>query len=156
MSKAKGYIGARMTAAIVALSAAMIVVVLALLYLSQPILPEVEMRVDPVNRGFVKVGYAKGLNLSEQQVMQVASVFNMSGVASNDGSEWKVNDRDRSLMLTKNGSIAFRNNGFVCNGSTARNRSDFVDPLGISNGLIERLVERGAFPDYTWSIISIS
>jgi hypothetical protein len=153
MSKSRGYIGSRVTGAMVAFSVSIIVFVLFAILMSQPLLPEVQMDATPPGMHQAMSGYVGELNYTAKNLTDATSIFGMNGTMDDNGYRAVLTDSSKFLVIAKRGGVQFDDSGHQCSGSIARNRSEFPDPLPIAKRLIAQVVQAGLAPDYPIGVI---
>jgi len=157
MSKSKGYIGSKVMTTMIVTSALIIGSVLIAISLSQPIDPEVEVLVKlPERRESAISGFVGALNITGSTILDVASVFNITGTPVDEGNMWMVKNGSKSIMTMRPRDLVFSDLWFKCNISNARPRSDFPDPMVVLDDLLSKLIDKGVFPNYNRTLVSVN
>jgi hypothetical protein len=98
-------------------------------------------------------GYVEELNYTAKNLANATSIFGMNGTVDDNGYRAVVMDARKFLLIAKRGGVQFDDSSHQCNGSIARNRSEFPDPLPIAERLIARVIQAGLAPDYPIGVL---
>lgn len=153
MPRKRGYIGARVMAGMIAASILMAGSVLFAILMSQPVLPEVQMVTTPPGTHEAMAGYVEELNYTAKDLATASSLFGMNGTVDDNGYRAVIVDARKFLLVAKRGGLQFDDSSHQCEGSIARDRSEFPDPLPIAERLIARVVRAGLSPDYPIGVL---